>query len=186
MSNTAESSFWERGHLARIRSGFPLLVLRVSLAVALIGALLFAGWRIYRRLPAESPNQTVFADGRARQALRLVVRNKIAGATLRSPLEFFHFNLAAARREYEASPRLARQFDDFLMRRMHDVTPVKAEVSSDGYVVAQLWSGDWWLRAHATLSSGEEIEWRLPVALNDRDQSVDLLFENAYERTKKF
>jgi len=36
------------------------------------------------------------------------------------------------------------------------------------------------------LSSGEEIEWRLPVALNDRDQFVDLSFENAYERTKKF
>jgi hypothetical protein len=175
MSNITESD-----------SGFPLLVLRVLLAVGLIGALLFAGWRIYRRLPAESPNRTVFADGRARQALRLVVRNRIAGATLRSPLEFFHFNLAAARREYEASPRLARQFDDFLMRRMHDVTPVKADVSSDGYVVAQLWSGDWWLRAHATLSNGEELEWRLPVALNDHDQSVDLLFENAYERTKKF
>jgi len=60
-------------------SGFLMLVLRVLLAVALIGALLFAGWRIYRRLPAESPNQTVFADGRTRQALRLVVRNKIAG-----------------------------------------------------------------------------------------------------------
>lgn len=167
-------------------SGFMLLAFRVLLAIALIGALVFAGWRIYRRLPAESPNQTVFAEGRSRQSLRLVVRNKIAGATLRSPLEFFHFNLAAARREYEASPRLARQFDDFLMRRMHDVTPVKADVRDDGYVVAQLWSGDWWLRAKATLSTGEEIEWRLPVALNDRDQSVDLSFENAYERTKKF
>jgi len=175
MSNTAEAE-----------SSFLLLVLRVLLAMVLIGALWFAGWRIYRRLPAESPNQTVFAEGRARPALRLVVRNKIAGATLRSPLEFFHFNLAAARREYEASPRLARQFDDFLMRRMHNVTPVKAEVNGDGYVTAQLWSGDWWLRAHATLSSGEEIEWRLPVALTDRDQSVDLSFENAYERTKKF
>ena len=175
MSNTPESE-----------PGFLLLALRVLLAVALLGALFFAGWRIYRRLPAENPNQTVFADGRARQALRLVVRNRIAGATLRSPLEFFHFNLAAARREYEASPRLARQFDDFLIRRMHDVTPVKAEVKSDGYAVAQLWAGDWWLRAHAILSSGEEIEWRLPVALSDRDQAVDLSFENAYERTKKF
>ena len=186
MSNTAESSFWERGHFARIRTGFPLLVLRVLLAIALVGALLYAGWRIYRRLPADSPKQTVFAEGRARQALRLVVRNRIAGATLRSPLEFFHFNLAAARREYEASPRLARQFDDFLMRRMHDVTPVKADVNSDGYAVAQLWAGDWWLRAHAISSSGEEIEWRFPIAHNDRDQSVDLSLENAYERTKKF
>jgi len=175
MSKTADSG-----------SSSLLLVVRVLLAVALIGALLGAGWSIYRRLPAENPNQTVFAEGRARQALQLVVRNRIAGATLHSPLEFFHFNLAAARREYEASPRLARQFDDFLMRRMHDVTPVKADVKDDGYAVAQLWAGDWWLRAHATLSTGEEIEWRLPVALNDRDHSVDLSFENAYERTKKF
>src|SRR5687768_15157771 len=114
MSNTTEPG-----------SGFPMLVLRVLLAVALIGALLFAGWRVYRRLPTESPNQTAFADGRTRQALRLMVQNRIAEATLRSPLEFLHFDLAAARREYEASPRLARQFDDFLIRRMHDVTPVK-------------------------------------------------------------
>jgi len=162
------------------------ILMRVLLASALIGALLFAGWRIYRRLPVESSNQAIFADGRAQNALRLVVRSKIAGATLRSPLEFFHFDLVAARREYESSPRLARQFDDFLMRRMHNVTPVKADVNGEGYAVAQLWSGDWWLRASATLNTGEEIEWRLPVALGDRDQSLDLSAENAYERTKKF
>lgn len=175
MSDTTES-----------RSGFGQLALRVVLAAALIGSLLFTGWRIYRRLPAEPTNATVFADGRAQPALRLVVRNRVDGATLRSPLEFFHFNLAAARREFEESPKLARQFDDFLVRRMHNVKPVKAEVNGDGYAVAQLWAGDWWLRATATLNSGEEIEWRVPVALSDRDQSLDLSFENAYERTKKF
>lgn len=165
---------------------FPRLVFQVVLALALVGALLFAGWRIYRRLPTDSPNQMVFAEGRAQPALRLVVRNRISGATLRSPLEFFHFDLAAARREYQDSPRLARQFDDFLVRRMHNVTPVKADVNNDGYAVAQLWAGDWWLRATATLNTGEQIEWRVPVALNDRDQFLDLSFENVYERTKKF
>jgi len=163
-----------------------MLVARVLIAATLIGALFFAGWRIYQRLPAEPANRTLFADGRAQPALRLVVRNRVAGATLRSPLEFFHFNLAAARREYEESPRIARQFDDFLVRRMHDVTPVKADVNNDGYAVAQLWAGDWWLRATARLNTGEEIEWRVPVALSNRDQSVELSFENAYERTKKF
>lgn len=164
----------------------PHLVVKVVLALALIGTLLFAGWRIHRRLPTDSPNQIVFAEGRAQPALRLVVRNRISGATLRSPLEFFHFDLAAARREYQESPRLARQFDDFLVRRMHNVTPVKADVNNEGYAVAQLWAGDWWLRATATLNTGEQIEWRVPVALNDRDQFLDLSFENAYERTKKF
>lgn len=163
-----------------------LLAVRVLLALALIAGLFFAGWRIYRRLPAEPAHRAVFADGRPQPALQLVVRNKIAGATLRSPLEFFHFDLAGARREYEASPRLARQFDDFLVRRMHDVRPVKADVNGEGYAVAQLWAGDWWLRATATLNSGEEIEWRLPLALSDRDHSVELSLENVYERTKKF
>ena len=167
-------------------SNFLVLILRVLLGAALIGALWFAGWRIYRRLPAEPTHQAIFADGRTHTALRLIVRTKLAGATLRSPLEFFHFNLAAARREYEESPRLARQFDDFLIRRMHNVTPVKADVNGEGYAVAQLWPGDWWLRATATLNSGEEIEWRLPVALSDRDQALELSFENADERTKKF
>ena len=170
----------------RAQDNTLLLVVKVILAIALIATLFFAGWRIYRGLPAEPANHSVFADGRAQPALQLVVRNKIAGATLRSPLEFFHFNLIAARREYEASPRLARQFDDFLLRRMHDVTPVKADVNSEGYAVAQLWAGDWWLRASATLNSGEEIEWRLPVALSNRDHLVELSLENVYERTKKF
>jgi hypothetical protein len=173
-------------HSPESSSNSLLLLVRVLLALGLMGALLFAGWRIYRRLPAEAANRSVFVDGRPQVALRLVVRNRIAGATLRSPIEFFHFNLNAARREYEESPRLARQFDDFLMRRMHNVTPVKADVNSDGYAVAQLWAGDWWLRAKATINGSEEIEWRVPVSLSDRDQSLELSFENAYERTKKF
>jgi hypothetical protein len=170
----------------RNRNNTLLLVIKVFLAITLIATLFFAGRRIYHRLPAEPANQAVFAEGRGQPALQLVVRNKIAGATLRSPLEFFHFDLAAARREYEASPRLARQFDDFLVRRMHDVKPVKADVNGEGYAVAQLWAGDWWLRAYATLNSGEEIEWRLPLALSPRDHSIELSLENVYERTKKF
>ena len=170
----------------RAQDNALLTAVKVLLATALIATLVFAGSRIYRRLPAEPANPAVFAEGRSHPALQLVVRNKISGATLRSPLEFFHFNLVAARREYEASPRLARQFDDFLMRRMQDVTPVKADVNGEGYAVAQLWAGDWWLRASATLNSGEEIEWRLPVSLSDRDHLVELSVENVYERTKKF
>ena len=76
--------------------------------------------------------------------------------------------------------------DDFLVRRMHDILPVKATVNGDGSATAQLTSGDWWLRATATLDSGEEIEWRLPLTIRDGDQAIDLSLENAYERRKKF
>ena len=161
-------------------------IVRLVLGIALMAGLFFAGQRIYRRLPADAPMPSIAVDGAAGPSLRVVVRNRLTNATLHSPLELYHFNLVAAQREFEASPRLARQFDDFLLRRMHDVAPVKAEVSGDGLAIAMLSAGDWWLHASASLDTGEKIEWRLPVVVVDRDQAIDLSFENAYERTKKF
>ena len=166
--------------------GLLLVIVKILLAVALIATLFFAGWRVYRRLPADPPEQAFAADRNVGGALRVVVRNRVANSTLHSPLELYHFDLVAARREYEGSPRLAKQFDDFLARRMHDISPVKAEVNGNGHAVALLSAGDWWLHATASLDTGERIEWRLPVAVTDRDQAIDLSFENAYERTKKF
>lgn len=165
----------------------PLLIfmVRVLLAIALIGSLWWAGWAIYRRLPAEPSDQIVMSGDTVGTAARLVVRNGITNATLHSPLELYHFNLAAAQREYEQSPKLARQFDDFLVRRMHDIRPIKANVNG-GLAIAQLTAGDWWLRATATLDSGEEVEWRLPLTIRDHDQAIELSLENAYERRKKF
>jgi len=64
--------------------------------------------------------------------------------------------------------------------------PVKAQVTNDGVASTLLSQGDWWLRAVAQLDTGEEIEWRLPLSVRNRDQSIDLSYENSYERTKKF
>lgn len=162
------------------------VIVRIVLGLGLIAGLVFAGWIVYRRLPADSAEPTIAIDRSAQTPWRVVVRNRVARATLHSPLELYHFDLTATRREYLASPRLARQFEDFLARRMRDVEPVKAEVNGDGHAVAILGEGNWWLHASATLDTGEKIEWRLPVAVSNRDQSIDLSFENAYERTKKF
>lgn len=163
-----------------------MLIIRVLLAIALIGALVFAGWSVYRHLPGDETDQTIMTRDALSTGARLVVRNKVINGTVHSPLELYHFNLAAAEREYEESPKLAKHFDDFLVRRMHDILPVKATVNGDGSATAQLTSGDWWLRATATLDSGEEIEWRLPLTIRDGDQAIDLSLENAYERRKKF
>jgi hypothetical protein len=168
-----------KGHLA-------VTAASLLLAIALIAGLVSAGAKIYQRLPAETSSRTVAVDRGGAATLRVVVRNRVVNATLRSPLELYHFDLMAARREFEASPRLAKQFDDFLGRRMRDLTPVKAEVSPEGVAVAMLSAGDWWLHASAMLDTGEKIEWRLPIAVSDRDQAIELSFENAYERTKDF
>jgi hypothetical protein len=162
-----------------------LLLVRILFALALLAGLFYAGYRIYERLPANSSSIT--SDYNAPLAgTRVVVRNTIRNATLHSPIELYHFDLPAARREFDESPRLAKQFDDFLARRMHGVSPVKAEVTNDGVASTLLSRGDWWLRAVAQLDSGEEIEWRLPLTVNARDQAIELSYENSYERTKKF
>jgi hypothetical protein len=166
-------------------SSLFLLVVRILLALALLGGLFYAGYRIYERLPANSSSIT--SDYNAPlTGTRVVVRNTIRNATLHSPVELYHFDLPAARREFDESPRLAKQFDDFLARRMHDVSPVKAEVTNDGVASTLLSRGDWWLRAVAQLDTGEEIEWRLPLTVSARDQAIELSYENSYERTKKF
>jgi hypothetical protein len=165
-------------------SSFLLLVVRILLAFALLAGLFYAGYTIYQRLPANSSGITSY--NAPLSGTRVVVRNTIRNATLHSPVELYHFDLPAARREFDESPRLAKQFDDFLARRMHDVLPVKAEVTNDGVASTLLSQGDWWLRAVAQLDTGEEIEWRLPLSVSARDQAIELSYENSYERTKKF
>ena len=162
-----------------------MVVVRTLLALALLAGLFYAGYRIYQRLPADSSSANSEYNAPL-SGTRVVVRNTIRNATLRSPIELYHFDLPAARREFDESPRLAKQFDDFLSRRMHDVVPVKAQVTNDGIASTLLSQGVWWLRAIAKLDTGEEIEWRLPLMVRNRDQSIELSFENSYERTKKF
>ena len=166
-------------------SSFSLIVVRVLLAAGLLAALFHGGYKIYQRLPADSSGVNSEYNAPL-SGTRIVVRNTIPNATLHSPIELYHFDLAGLRREYDESPRLAKQFDDFLARRMHDLAPVRAEVKNDGVASTLLSRGDWWLRAVAQLDTGEEIEWRLPLTVSTRDQAIELSYENSYERTKKF
>lgn len=163
-------------------------IVKITLGVALVGGLFSAGWSVYRRLPADglAPLNITATDPRAETKVTVMLRSELAGATLNSPIEIYPFDLAAAQREFQAAPHLARQFDDFLVRRMHGITPVKAAADNKGRAVATLGAGNWWLHANASLSSGETIEWRLPVSVAGREQTVELTMENAYERTKKF
>ena len=163
-------------------------VVKITLGVALVGGLGGAGWNVYRRLPDDGAAAMNFTavDSRAQTELTVMLQSAITGVTLNSPVEIYPFDLVAAQREFQATPHLARQFDDFLLRRMHGITPVKATTDNDGRTVATLSEGNWWLRATASLSSGETIEWRLPVNVAGQKQTVELTMENAYERTKKF
>jgi len=60
---------------------------------------------------------------------------------------------------------------------MHGITPVKATTDNDGRAVVTLSEGNWWLRATASLSGGETIEWRLPINVAGQKQTVELTME---------
>lgn len=162
--------------------------MKVVLALGLLAALFFAGWNVYRRLPNDDSDVPLVeaTQGRAQTPVSIVLGNGLSGAALNSPVALYPFDLTAAQREYQASPQLGKTFDDFLARRMRGVTPVQAPTDSQGRIVVTLSAGNWWLRANASLSSGEQIEWRLPVTVSAREQTVELTMENAYEKTKKF
>ncbi len=165
-----------------------MAIVKIILGVALVGGIFGAGWNVYRRLPGDGAAAMNFAatDSRAETQLTVMLRRDITGATMHSPIEIYPFDLVAAQREFQATPHLAKQFDDFLLRRMHGITPVKATTDNAGRAVANLSEGNWWLRATAVLSGGETIEWRLPINIAGREQTLELTMENAYERTKKF
>ena len=168
-----------------------MTAIKLLLALALVAGLCVAGWSVYRRLPndaaAARPRTNVEATyGRATTPLKIVLGNGLTDGKLNSPVELYPFDYAAAQREYRASPKLAKQFDDYLARRLRGVSAVTAEPDGQGRVVVVLSQGNWWLRAMAGLTNGEIVEWRLPIVISSKEQTVELTTENAYERTKKF
>jgi hypothetical protein len=171
-----------------VKESLAVAIVKIILGMALVGGIFGAGWNVYRRLPGDGSAAMNLAAGDSRVETRVTVmlRSEITGATLNSPVEIYPFDLIAAQREFQATPHLARQFDDFLLRRMHGITPVKATTDNAGRAVATLGEGNWWLRATAALSGGETVEWRLPINVAGRGQTVELTMDNAYERTKKF
>src|SRR5437667_7859109 len=147
------------------KESLAVAVVKIVLGVALVGGVFGAGWNVYRRLPGDGVAAMNFAatDSRAETKLTVILRNDIAGATMNSPIEIYPFDLVAAQREYQATPHLARQFDDFLLRRMHGITPVKTTSDNEGRAVAVLSEGNWWLHATAEHSIDETIECRWPA-----------------------
>ena len=162
-------------------------IVRLVLGIALVGSLFGAGWRVYRRLPDDAPPPNIeSAYGQANTRLVMIMSGGLVDATLNSPVELYPFDLTSIQREFQANSRLSRQFDDLLVRRMQNVTPLRALTDSKGRAVTNVSAGSWWLHATALLVNGERLEWRLPLSIAGNEQTVELTAENAYERTKKF
>jgi hypothetical protein len=101
------------------------------------------------------------------------------------PVEFFPGDLLGLQREYSADPRPGRGFDDFLMQRTKGKSPLRVHLDSSGRGTVALSTGNWWLRAQMQIGD-ETCEWRLPLTVMGKEQTIELTPQNAFERSKKF
>ena len=156
-----------------------ILILRVALVLALVGA----GWFIYKRFPSgtgEATSQT----GTTHVQIVLSETEVSGSPPLDITVDLFPVDVVAVRHEYFTEPRAGKRFDDFLKDRMRGRSPVTAQLDKQGHGTVMLTPGSWWL--HAKLSGDEELEWRLPVTVGGAQQTVELSPQNAYSRSKTF
>lgn len=157
-----------------------VLVLRVGLVTLLVAA----GWFIYKALPASSsPNGDETSDS---VTLQIVIRRdqKNSRPLDGLPVEIYPIDIVAVRHEFFAEKRAGERFDDFLKQRMKGRAPVSGRFDVLGHANVAITSGNWWI--HATLPGDEELEWRFPVTIRERNQIVELTPQNAYLRSKSF
>ncbi len=155
-------------------------VLRVALLVALIGAV----WNVYHRLPGGGILAT--NEAATETALLIVLRPspRDPSAPVSIPVQLYPVDLSAVQREYGFEPRPGVRFEDFLNERMQGRAPVKTQLDESGQATVMLRPGKWWV--HALLSGSQNVEWRLPINVSGRQQTVELSNGNMYARTKSF
>jgi hypothetical protein len=169
----------------RVPQNSPAMrLIQIILAIALLGTLSGAGWRIYRTLPAAfgAPGET--PRGGTPQDLTIIFRAAVSAADTR--VNLYPIDFSATERDYLMNARPGKTLEDFLARRLQNVEPLKVSVDASGHAVARVSEGNWWMHATSALTNGESMEWRVPLTISRNPQTIELSSDNAYERTKKF
>ncbi|HEY0005317.1 MAG TPA: hypothetical protein VGB17_10955 [Pyrinomonadaceae bacterium] len=163
-------------------------ILAGLLRCALLAALVWSGWSIYRDLPNDEPAPAINQEQSAQQTELLIVLRRPpdeTGATaLDIPVELVQADLSSVWSEYLSERRPGIRFEDFLARRLKGRPLVRLRLDKRGQANVKVNSGRWLVRAQ--LSGAENIEWRLPFNISGRSQTLELTPENAYARTKTF
>ena len=145
-------------------------------------ALVAAGWLIYSRIPHAPNSETSSTD---ETTLQIVLRGSdLNAASLEIPVEIYPIDIVAVRHEYFTERRAGKRFDDFLVERMKGRTPVSARLDKQGQATVGLNPGNWWL--HALLDGEEQLEWRMPLTVTGKKQTIELTSENVYTRARSF
>ncbi len=166
------------------QSSFSNTVIQLVLRTALIAALVAVGWAIYSQLPHQPASEPQAANGET--VLQIVLRPSLNREVevLDIPVELYPVDIVSVRDEYFTERRAGKRFDDFLSERMKGRNPVTAKLDRRGQTSVVINPGKWWL--HALLSGDEELEWRLPIKVSGRKQTVELTSQNIYARTRSF
>ena len=162
-----------------IYRGIVIRVLQLGLIAVMIGV----AWLIYQRLPS-SPSEDEADNGATILQIVMERPSDTKAATLDVSVELYPVDIVAVRHEFFTEPRAGKRFDDFLKERMKGRSPVLTHLDKQGVGSVTLAPGSWWL--HAKLTGDEELEWRLPVSVNGKKQTLQLNAENAYTRSKTF
>jgi len=164
-----------------------MTAIKIILGALLLAALFVAGWNVYRRLPSDgSVERPETYNANANSELTVVFHGDSVATAVKTQVELYPIDFVSMQRDFFSAVRPGKTFDDFLAQRMKGLAPVRAPLDDKGRAVAKLSEGNWWLRATTALASGEQIEWRLPLKVSGRGQTIELTAENVYERTKKF
>lgn len=158
--------------------------LRLALVLALIGA----GWTLYRKLPVGQSLQNTNGAG-GRTILSIVLRrppDEDAAISLNVPVELYPVDVAAVRREFfdPDNHRAGLRFETFLSQRMKGRPPVAAQLDEQGHTSVSVAPGKWWI--HTMLPGTQSLEWRLPVNVSGQKLTIELTPANAYARTESF
>jgi len=166
------------------QSSFSNTIFQLVLRTGLIAALIAAGWAIYSQLPDQPATEPQAANGET--VLQIVLRPSLTreAEVLDIPVELYPVDIVSVRDEYFSERRAGKRFDDFLSERMKGRNPVTAKLDRQGQTSVVINPGNWWL--HALLSGDEELEWRLPIKVSGRKQTVELTSQNIYARTRSF
>lgn len=154
-------------------------LLRVALVVVIIGA----GWSIYRQLPDDTAMSN---DVTGATALQIILRPspREEGAALNISVQLYPVDRAAVEREFESERRPGMRPEDFLKERMRGRAPIETQLDANGQATVMVAPGKWWL--YAVLSEARNAEWRLPLNVSGRQQTVELNAANMYTRTQSF
>ncbi|HEV2706051.1 MAG TPA: hypothetical protein VGV59_09010 [Pyrinomonadaceae bacterium] len=157
-----------------------VFVLRAALLVALV----WAAWSVYRRLPED--NALLAQTGQAqatslRVRLRRVPTREAHGKTA---VELYPVDVESVEREYESERRPGLRLEQFIARRMGNVKPITGELDERGEAVLAVPPGRWWLRA--SVGGVEELSWHLPVNVSGREKTVELNPDNVYTRARSY